>query len=301
MKSILLVALLFTFTSSRSFGENSRHKTDEALWEYGFGIGYTRLEHYPASSEQYHLTAGFPTFEYRGEILRADDRDGARAFLFKGEKSAIEFSGALFPMLRSDDDSLRAGMPDIPWAIAIGPQFVYQLSPDIDFKIGTFQVITTDFSRTHLSGYLGQLKLVSSKKWEMAEGHLLPAFETTSKFSWTLKGGDSQFLGLYFDVHQENVKPNRLAYESNPGFLGQELSFLQSAKSGRTSLYAGISVSDDSGSANRKSSLHQNDLNWTGLIGLTYILGESSRDAVPIEDTTDLIHKIKKYRSDQPL
>ena len=272
---------------------------DTSLWEYGFGLGYVHYEHYPASDQFSNLFLPFPSFQYRGRILRADDREGTRAYLFKGERWSFEMAGGGYPALKSDDNEARRNMDDLPWMLQLGPQLVVKLHPDLEFKLAVFQALSTDFSLTKTAGlaYEGKLQY----RWDTQFGSeglgvrgLAEQITSFGQLTWSLKGGNQDFLKTYFDVPSQFATSIRPAFSARPGFLSSELSYFQSIRSGRASFYLGAAITDYAGSANRESPLHKSDRNVTYLVGLTYVLGESQRPSIKLEDTEGLINRFEK-------
>ena len=105
--------------------------------------------------------------------MRADDRDGARAYLLKGENWDLNFSGNFIPGLNSADNEARRGMDSLPWMAALGPQLIIKLSPDFEFKADLFQAVSTDLASAKTNGLLGELIL----EWEWSHSISLSAAE----------------------------------------------------------------------------------------------------------------------------
>ena len=78
----ILLCFVFLMFHSWSRAEDSVGDS-EAYWDYGLGFGAVRFEHYPGSDQFSYLALPTPTFQYRGKILRADDREGAHLYLLK--------------------------------------------------------------------------------------------------------------------------------------------------------------------------------------------------------------------------
>lgn len=249
------------------------------LWEYGVGLGTVHFEHYPASRQFTTITLPFPTFQYRGPILRADDQEGARVYLLKAGGWSLQFSGSFFPALNSSDNEARRGMDDIPFRVQLGPQLVSKFAPGWEAKLGLFQSIATDLTLTKASG--GQLDFVLRYSFRVDSHEGQVTFEAT--------GGSKEFLQTYFEVPGDKVTPDRARYEASAGVLGAELSYFHTYRRGKASYYAGAGVVDYSSSANRASPLHKSDRNVTGLIGMIWVLGESAREAVPESETRGVL------------
>jgi len=101
-----LFAALFPLAAAQA------EETAPPRWDAGVGFGYLRFEHYPASNQDTSLAFPFPTFSYRGSVLRADDRDGAKLFLVKRPGWVLQSGGLGFPPLSSSTNTARKGMPD---------------------------------------------------------------------------------------------------------------------------------------------------------------------------------------------
>lgn len=250
-----------------------------AYWEYGVGLGYIRLEHYPGSDQFADLTLPFPTFQYRGKVLRADDRDGAHAYLLKSEKLIFEISGTGYTGLDSNQNSARKGMEDLPWLMALGPQLVYKATSKLDFSFGIFTAMTTDFKSTQFPGqiYQGKLRYVVE---------IPSSLEMRGHFFYNLKFATQGLQKIYYETN---------TYAAKQGLMSQDLSYYQSVRMGRARLYVGFSSNDYTNAANRESPLHLRNHTLTYLAGLTYTLGESERREVPEAETQGIINPYLKY------
>lgn len=249
------------------------------LWEYGIGLGAVDFEHYPASRQHSTITLPFPTFQYRGPILRADDQEGARVYLWKEGSWAFQFSGGLYPPLRSDDNEARRGMEDIPLRVQLGPQLVSRFMPGWEAKLGLFPSIATDLALTKVSGAQAELALRYDFYAGAHDGRVTLAATAATR----------EFLQTYFEVPDAAVTPERTRFAARAGVLGAELSYFHTYHRGRAAFYFGGGLADYASSANRGSPLHTADRSLTGVVGLTYVLGESAREAVPEEETRGVL------------
>jgi hypothetical protein len=302
---ILSIALLFGALApaaeeappASATSSTKSDETIEAYWDYGLGFGAIRLEHYPASNEFRLLALPAPTFHYRGKILRADDRDGAHLYIYKGAKTTLEFSGQGLAALDSSDSPARRGMPDLPWMIAVGPELVYRPDPAWKFGLSVLQAVSTDFVMTRTTGALYEGRAVYSSDVPFsAYGFFNESGFITHQWTLSLKGGSKEFLSVYFDVPAEFATPERPMYDARAGLMQTSLSYFSAVRSGRVSLYTGVSLNSYGVSANRMSPLHKSDYNLVGLIGFNYIFGESRQSAVPDSETTSVIETIESRR-----
>ena len=252
---------------------------DEPLWEYGIGFGYIKYEQYPASNEFSELILPFPTFQYRGEILRADDREGARAYLLRSKDWSLEVSGGVLPGQSYQNNQARQGMDLLPWMVQIGPQLRKNFGENWQLRLGIFQNISTDFSLTKLKGEELESKILY--RWSSLNDLTLDEFIWEGQIAFTITAASRAFLGTYYDVPLEQVTADRATFESRSGLLSHELSYFQQIKRDRWALYFGIGYTSYDISINRASPLHKSDQNLTSFIGITYVLRESRRKETP--------------------
>jgi outer membrane scaffolding protein for murein synthesis (MipA/OmpV family) len=296
MARLLTPFIFILFVSSLALAEDAPVE-ESAYWDYGVAIGAVRYEQYPASDEYSYLALPAPTFQYRGKIVRADDKDGAHIYLFKGSYLTLELSGDGTPALDSAHNKAREGMDDLPWLIGLGPELVYRGLEDFEFGLGVFQVITTDFKMTRFSGEIFSGRVTYN--WNFPFKETWPFTEdgfSNGKLTLALKGGTQEYQSIYFEVPENNATAERPTYHAQDGFLSHDLSYYQSFKSGHVSLYVGAAWHGYDLSANRQSPLHKSNNNFIALVGFNYVIGESAKPAVPFEDTSGVINSIKRNR-----
>src|SRR3989338_1436081 len=257
----------------------------EALLELGVGFGYVHFEHYPAADQYASLALPFPTFQYRGEILRADDREGTRAYLLKNNVWSLEFSGGGVFALDASDNEARRDMPNLPWMIHLGPQVVGEFSDNMELRVGFFQAVSTDFSYTKTNGGVLDSKLMYQRDSEFIGKRNHTFIASILRFA------TKDYLETYFQVPHQYVTPSRPYFEAKNGFLGHEIQFFHAIKFGRTAVYAGASMTDYSASVNRGSPLHKSNMTVGYLVGITYLLHQSQRNSVPLQSTEGIINK----------
>ena len=266
------VAITFIFLGSAALAQ------DEPLWEYGVGVGYLHYEHYPASDEYSDITLPFPTFQYRGKILRADDREGARAYLLRSNGWSLEFSGSGYPSVEAGKNKARQGMESIPWMIQLGPQIRKHWGDEWQMRLSLFQNIATDLSFTKFKGELFEGRILH--KWSSRSDLTLNEYHWQVELSFSVIAASRALLGTYFDVSQDQATGERPAFESRSGLLAHELAYYQQIKKGHLALYFGATCKSYNISANRASPLHKSDYNLTSFVGLTYLIKESGRKEV---------------------
>lgn len=295
-KFILGASIGFSTCTSLAY-ESPEEEENEAYWDYGIGVGGVRYQQYPASNEFSIFAVPVPTFQYRGKILRADDRDGAHLYLFKGDKTTVELAGEGYPALESSNSKARAGMDDLPWLIALGPQLVWRGVENFEFGLGIYQAVSTDFAMTRFAGQIFEARTTYEFEFpfESYGPFTQPGF-SSARLTFALQGGSKEFQSIYFEVPTEDATPDRPAYEAQDGFLSYSLTYYQTFKSGRFSFNYGAALNCYDLSANKESPLHKSDHNVTAFVGINYVLGQSSRPAVPEEETSGVINSLKANR-----
>jgi MipA family protein len=264
---------------------------DLPLWELGLGVGGLFFQDYPASNESNVWMIPVPTFQYRGEILRADEREGARAYLLKSSDWSLELGANGLPNVNSEKNEARQGMSNIPWGVQLGPQFVAHFAENYKFKLGFYQAISTDFDFTKQIGVLSEIEL--ERLFDNNLSSIFNSSKSHGRLSFSIFSGSKEFLANYYEVSQADSLVNRAYYESRAGLLNYEISYFQALEIRPWSFFVGISSEHYDISANRKSPLHKTDQNFKGFIGLTYLIYESKTRGVPENQAEGAIPKIK--------
>ena len=298
MRFCFFIVLCILFAPTLAISQESEEGPEEpAYWDYGIGLGAVYYEQYPASDQFSFLALPAPTFQYRGKIVRADDKDGAHIYLYRSNAFSVELAGAGYPALDSSNNSARKGMEDLPWLIALGPEIVSRTIEHFEFGLGAYQALTTDFQMTRTSGGIFEGRVTYHFDYPFAAyGPFQEPGASTGRFTFSMKGGSEEFQNLYFEVPEKDVTSNRPAFDARDGFLSYNISYFQNFKSGRFSINLGAMFSSYDLSANRASPLHKSDHSLTGLVGLNYILGGSSKPEVPENQTSGVINSLRKNR-----
>jgi len=271
---------LLIFTSLFCQAEQSK-----PLWEYGFGIAHLRFEQYPSSDQYSSLNIPFPTFQYRGEVFRADDQEGARAYLVKEAFYSLEFTGGGTPPVKSDNNTARQGMSNIPLIAMLGPQLVVKIIPGLEFKLSALQAISTDFQMTRFAGQVYESKF--DFRYNTETRH-------SGRLQLTLSNASKEFLSHFYEVEAHQTTADRQIYSTKPGYYATELSYFHSIDFEKLTYYIGTTLNNYSNSSNRESPLFKTSQSINYLIGFTYLLGESERRAVPEDAGDGLFEKIRR-------
>lgn len=289
---------LFLFFLSSASGQQGSVQPTESLplWEYGVGVGSAQLAEYPASDEYKTWTLPFPTFQYRGEILRADDREGARAYLLRKKNWSLEMGGGGLTSLKADDNKAREGMDDIPWGIQLGPQLVSHFSENYQVRVGVYQAINTDFRFTKFNGFVSELKLIFLFYNKLSD--YLGIGKSRGRLTFAVDAASEEFMQTYFGVSKNEARSHRPEYHARSGLLSYEAGYTQSLSINRWGFYVGLTRIQYEISANRTSPLHKADHNHRAFVGISYVLGVSERKSIPEESAEGALQKMK-HRMEQ--
>lgn len=282
-------------------------ESDTPKWSLGAGFGYLEFENYPGASQSTSLALPFPTFQYRGDILRADDREGANIYIFNSGRFKLQLGGIALPPGKSSIDGIREGMRDLPAVLAIGPQMESGplFGSSIHFKAGIYQANAFEIYQSPLQAraegviYEADLRLTLQSSLDATSLSFL--FDETNFFlSANIMGASQEVQSIYYSVSEQEVTGLRRSFSAEAGIFQSQLSYFQSFKKGDLSFYLGARISDHSLSQNKDSPLHQSDHNLSGLIGFTYDLYRSESKGVSAEDAKGAVGKIKEKLSPNP-
>lgn len=116
---------------SAAANQNTRQRP---LWELGVGVAGLRLPDYRGSEQNHSYLLPVPYVVYRGAFLRAD-REGARAILVDAQRLKVDLSVAGSVPTRSNGNTARRGMPNLPGTFEIGPNLNYTLFGSVQDKV----------------------------------------------------------------------------------------------------------------------------------------------------------------------
>lgn len=186
------------------------------LWEVALGVLPSTFPAYRGSRDQNYYVLPFPYLIYRGEIFQSD-RKGIRAKLFESERIHLNISMNGSIPVKSDNDSVRKGMPDLDPTLEIGPTLRICLttpSPYCSFSLNlpVRSVIATDFGGMDQIGWVfnPHLNLESQNNW--------------GGWTFALNAGPllatSKYHDYYYQVKPEFALSDRPEYRPSAGYSG---------------------------------------------------------------------------------
>jgi len=248
---------------------------EEPLWEAGIGVAGVHFPDYRGSSHERNYALPSPYFVYRGELLKAD-RQGLRAEFLRTDRLDLNLSlGASLPV-RSSDNPVRAGMPDLRPSIEFGPSLSATLwrADDSRMKLDArFPLRAAVTIESHPRSIGGQFY-----------PHLnLDVYEPFGSPGWHLglaSGAiftDRRYNRYFYEVAPQYATASRPAYSPDGGFAGTQ--FLVALSKRYPRFWVGGFARYDSlrNAAFESSPLVTTRNYFAGGIAFSWIFSESSR------------------------
>jgi len=285
MRGLVIASAFFAAAS----GVNAQESAGDApnadtlpLWELGVGGFAWYGPDYPGSA-QYNLRGlPFPLIVYRGDFLRIGEDAAARIVPVDTSlyEIGISVDGAFGA--DSEDNDLRAGMPDLDPMLQVGPEFVLR-GPTFDLAgLGRGAVELALQARAVFSidpgeveaegrGFVGQPVLRYRQRGLLGpksvfNAEIGPVFAT------------ERLHDYFYEVDRRFARAGRPAYAADGGYLGTEMGFdLFYSLTDRWTLFGGVDLSLHHGAANADSPLFEDRFGASTFIGATYAFKQSEK------------------------
>ncbi len=270
-----LFLLLASFESSAQVTQ-SVTQGSRPLWEGGIALVSARVPAYPGANQYNFFTLPFPSFFYRGDLVRADEEGGMRGRFFKNDTFEINLSiGGSLPA-NSEDNGARQGMPDLNTMAELGPGLLatlWQQRGKQSFKLGLNIPLRTALALDFWS--VKERGLVFNPLiYFITENFLANKIFTFTGLSSVV--ASQKFHRYFYQVEPQYVTPDRPQYSASSGYLSTTLSqgfSTQIAKNVMT--FFGISYAHYKGAANYNSPLMKQDYNLNMALGIVWWFYES--------------------------
>lgn len=281
LKRLLLISILCLQAQAQI--TQSVDDTKKPLYEFGAALVGAIVPAYPGSEDTntFFIPIPFPTFFYRGDVLRADEEGGMRSRLLKSENYEINLSvGGSLPA-DSEDVAARAGMPDLKTIIEVGPGLLATLwkhrGDDGNYKLGLnvpLRLATTiDFWEVEEQGLVFNPLI-----YLITERVFADKLITFTGLSTVV--ASQKFHRYFYQVDPLFVTNQRNLYGAKSGYLSTTFSQGFSGKiSDELIGFVGASYTSLHGNANRKSPLFKEKDNFSVAVGLVWWFYESDARA----------------------
>ncbi len=189
---------------------------DEDKWTFGLGLGNQTLADYRGSAYYKTQFSPIPFVMYRGEKLKID-RDGMRSDIWRSDRVEFNISVDAALHLRSSDNPLREGMPELGTALEIGPSLNIRLSGD-DFQAGWSLRLPVRMANSFSSDGVTPIGFLWSPKLTWKQAAVKNAWQTTLNFGPIF--ADADYHQYYYGVDPDFATAQRGIYEAKAGYSG---------------------------------------------------------------------------------
>lgn len=193
------------------------HAEELPLWELGVGAVGISFPDYRGSNKQRGYVLPVPVFAYRGEIIQVD-REKLRGLLFHSERVELELSLSGSVPVKSDDNPVREGMPDLDPTLELGPSLTVRLAHSprqtLRLRLPVRAQVASDFHSIRGVGVVANpnlnldVRLDDGWRLGLVAGALF---------------GDRRNHDYYYGVAPQFARVGRPAYEAPGGYSGAQL------------------------------------------------------------------------------
>jgi len=242
-----------------------RNPGAQPLWEIGaFAFGVSQ-QAYPGADEQVNRALALPYVVYRGKFFRADgETAGLRAV--KAQRYEIDIGAGASFGTRSDEISVRRGMPNLGTLVEFGPRIKWNLGSELPASQWRLELPLR-----------GVFDLNDQGQYRGLAFEPRVVFQRRNQFGWSYSarlGGifaDSELASSFYSVLPSQSLPDRAAYAAKGGLVSLRLSAsFSKSLSPDWRLFGFARIDDVSQSANRDSPLIKRDIGASAGFGLAY-------------------------------
>ncbi|MBI5451795.1 MAG: MipA/OmpV family protein [Gammaproteobacteria bacterium] len=248
------------------------------LWEAGVGMAAIHFPSYRGSAVRQDYLLPAPYVYYRGRYLQIG-REDVRSMLFRSERAQFYISlGGEVPV-RSQDNPLRRGMPDLDTTVEIGPTLEVALArsqryrTDVDLRFSVAPVLATDLTQIHAAGWLFQPQLAIDSQDIAGISGLQGGLRAGPLFA------DQRYHQYYYGVDEVYARPDRAAYRARGGYAGSQLTVALNRRFDHVWAGGFLRWDDLDGATFIDSPLVETRSGFTAGFALSWILFESAARA----------------------
>ena len=266
LQTLLTILVILTFSTQAQTYRANRDQLP--LLEAGAGVVWGTTPHYPGSDEHTTIVVPFPTFQYRGDVVRADEDGGLRTRYLFNDNAEINLSiGGSLPV-SSDDNDEREGMPKLNTILEFGPGLIVHFVPKekrkkfrLSLNVPVRLAVSTDLKLTKERG--------------IVFNPLLYGFYSFTR-NFTLFAGLSgrwvsqKYNAYLYDVASNFETANRETYQASSGYVQTTLGLGAIFNFKDYSMFLGYSFDDASQSSNSNSPLFVKDQSYSAAVGITW-------------------------------
>lgn len=196
----------------------------ERIFEFGVGGFAFSVPEYAGAKETKNYLVPLPYFYYQDDNIKVD-REGLISSLWQLDNWYLDFSASAHIPVKSEDVAIRQGMPDIDWALQLGPALKYYFQGTENstnktlIEFYTRKAIVTDFSYVADAGWqYGASFTTQSVVPKLLDGKLKWQNRVSINFA------SDRYQQLYYGIDSEYQTENRIAYQADGGYLSSTVS-----------------------------------------------------------------------------
>lgn len=245
------------------------------LLEIGIGGGAGYSPDYPGAEQGRMHYVPFPILYFHGKILRSDREDGARARVVHKPIFGIDVSGSgAFP-IKSEENRLREGMPDLEWLGETGPRLWVRLADRRGQLWRAFLAGRAAFSTN--------MKRLKDRGQVLVPGigfeHKHFLVQEVSHFAkLSVEFASQGYNDYFYSVAASDARPDRPEYHAKAGYVGTFATSGLTYETHDLLVSGGLSLMFHDGSANRFSPLFRNEFNFGIFFGMAYFFYHSKKE-----------------------
>jgi hypothetical protein len=253
----LLITLLILINPLLTFANVSSDEDDATLSKYEFGLSLAHINYpmYPGSDVSRNVTVPFPTFFYRGDVVRSDENGGIRGRIINSDRLEINLSMGGAPPGRTRNIEVRNGMPDLPFILEFGPGLIYKVIPasqdhkwSLSFNLPVR--VPVAFNKTKLDD-----RGIVVNPLLFGYYSFIPKKFRTFFFA-SYRWGNKEFNETYYQVDPQFATSTRPAYQAKKGSVSSTIGLGLGYNFNNSWSATGIYLLEDlSHNANRSSPL----------------------------------------------
>jgi outer membrane scaffolding protein for murein synthesis (MipA/OmpV family) len=272
MRKILQCGGLILLTLFYTPGSIAQSFTDGMVWEMGVGVLGLNTPLYPGSSDNANFVIPFPYLRLESKYLDVDR--GIQGKLFKTSRLRFSVSGDLDVPVKSDDDTVRRGMPNLDLVLQLGPSLDVIFNAN-EIKKREFRLelplrlaLATDGYSTRNTGWMFEPRLSYEAKRLNRTGW---SYEFLAGFRFAT----DKYHNYYYEVAPQYATPERPQYSTSGGYSGAFTELVASWRR-RDLIYFAWTRYQNIGNAVYADSplVEKNDYFLVG-VGLNWIFAES--------------------------
>jgi outer membrane protein len=272
MNNILKYGSLLLLTVFYTPGSAAQDILEGMTWEMGVGVLGLSLPLYPGSSDNTGYLIPFPYLRLESKYL--DVNRGIQGKLLKTSRLRFSVSGDLGIPVKSEDDTVRRGMPNLDLVLQVGPSLDVifnaneQKRREFRLELPLRLAIGANSESTYNNGWLFEPRLAYEKKRLGRAGW-------SYEFLAGLRYATDKYHNFYYEVAPQYATPERPQYTTSGGYSGAFTELVASWRRRDLIYFAWLRYQDIGNAVYADSPLVEQDDYFLVGVGMNWIFAES--------------------------